>query len=95
MDELSLRLKIADRDYPMKVKTVEEKNVRAAAKLVNEKLKTFKTQFGIDDKQDLLAMVAFDSMIKILAGNEDYLDQTETYQILEKLNQQLKSHLED
>ncbi|WP_416376053.1 cell division protein ZapA [Roseivirga sp.] len=47
----------------MKVKPEEEQRVRNAGKLINEKLRSFKDQFGIDDKEDLLAMVAFDSMI--------------------------------
>jgi cell division protein ZapA len=66
MGELSIKIKIADRDYPMKVDAGEEENIRFAAKLIGEKLKFFKDQFGIDDKQDLLAMVAFDSMVEKL-----------------------------
>ncbi|MEQ9593482.1 MAG: cell division protein ZapA, partial [Cyclobacteriaceae bacterium] len=53
MDELSIKIKIADREYPMKVKLKEEERIRAAGKLVNEKLKHYRSQFGIDDKQDL------------------------------------------
>jgi cell division protein ZapA len=59
MEELSIKIKIADREYPMKVKGVDEERVRTASRLINEKLKSYKEQFGIDDKQDLLAMVAF------------------------------------
>nr|WP_323757536.1 cell division protein ZapA [Roseivirga sp.] len=63
VDILSIKIKIGDREYPMKVKPEEEQRVRNAGKLINEKLRSFKDQFGIDDKEDLLAMVAFDSMI--------------------------------
>ena len=73
MDELSIRIRIADREYPMKVKFEEEERVRAAAKWVNERLKTLRDQFGTDDKQDLLAMVAFDSMVQKLALEEKRL----------------------
>ena len=58
MEELSIKIKIADREYPMKVKRNEEERVRAAGKLINEKLKSYREQFGLDDKQDLLAMTA-------------------------------------
>ena len=58
MDKLSIKLKIADREYPMRVEPDEEELIRKAGKIVNEKIKEFKSQFGIDDKQDLLAMVA-------------------------------------
>ena len=39
MDELSVKIKIADREYPMKVKRLEEERVRAAGKIINEKIK--------------------------------------------------------
>lgn len=93
MDELSLRLKIADREYPMKVKSVEEEKVRKAAKMVNEKLKVFRNQFGIDDKQDLLAMVAFDCMIKFIKEHDQHSDDGELQELLDNINQKLSEHL--
>lgn len=66
MGELSVKLKIADREYPMRVKSDEEARVRKAGKLINDKLRTYREQFGIDDKQDLLAMVAFDFLMEKL-----------------------------
>ncbi|HBK87881.1 MAG: cell division protein ZapA [Cyclobacteriaceae bacterium] len=71
MDELSIKIKIADREYPMKVKRHEEERVRAAGKLINEKLKSYREQFGLDDKQDLLAMTAFDCLIQKMEAEED------------------------
>jgi cell division protein ZapA len=78
MEELSIKIKIAEREYPMKVKRDEEEKVRAAGKLINEKLKHYKEQFGIDDKQDLLAMVAFDTVVQKQTSEEDHrqIDQT-------------------
>jgi len=61
--ELSIKIKIADREYPMKVKADDEERIRRAGKIINQKLKAYRDQFGIDDKQDLLAMVAFDCLI--------------------------------
>ena len=71
MEELSVRIKIADREYPMKVSLEDEAQVRQAGKLINDKIKTYRTQFGIDDKQDLLAMVAFDSLVAKLTTEEN------------------------
>ena len=70
MDELSIKIKIGDREYPMKVKKHEEERVRAAGKLINEKLKSYRDQFGLDDKQDLLAMTAFDCVVEKMAAEE-------------------------
>lgn len=84
MDELSIKIKIADREYPMKVKRNEEERVRAAGKLINEKLKSYREQFGLDDKQDLLAMTAFDSIVEKMAAEEsdNAVDQT----VVDKIN---------
>ncbi|MEQ9593324.1 MAG: cell division protein ZapA, partial [Cyclobacteriaceae bacterium] len=78
------KIKIADREYPMKVKLKEEERIRAAGKLVNEKLKHYRSQFGIDDKQDLLAMVAFDCLVEKMADEEnlEVIDQT----VVEKID---------
>lgn len=70
MEQLSIRIKIADREYPMKVKANEEERVRKAGKTINEKLKFYREQFGIDDKQDLLAMVAFDCLIEKMESEQ-------------------------
>lgn len=70
MDELSIKIKIADREYPMKVKVEDEQRVRNAGKIINERIRSYREQFGIDDKQDLMAMVAFDSLIDKLQSEE-------------------------
>ena len=55
----------------MKVKPEDEERVRKASKTINENLKTYREKFGIDDKQDLLAMVAFDSVVAKLTTEEN------------------------
>ncbi len=84
MDELSIKIKIADREYPMKVKRKDEERLRAAGKLINEKLKQYRDQFGIEDKQDLLSMVAFDCVVDKMKNEENLqvIDQT----VIEKVN---------
>jgi cell division protein ZapA len=88
MEELSIRIKIADREYPMKVKRTDEERVRMAGKLINEKFKFYREQFGIDDKQDLLAMVAFDCLVDKMAADENHsvIDQT-VFEKVSQLNQ--------
>lgn len=81
MAMLSIKIKISDKDYVMKVDESDEENVRLAAKLLNEKLKMFKEQYGIEDKVDLLAMVAFDTSVNHLkqkneiANADQYLNE--------------------
>ena len=71
MADLSIKLKIANREYPMRVKAEDEERIRKAGKGINEKLRKYKDQFGIDDNQDLLAMVAFDCLVEKMKSEED------------------------
>jgi cell division protein ZapA (FtsZ GTPase activity inhibitor) len=70
MQTLAIKLKIGDREYPMRVKIEDESKIRHAGKLINEKLRKYKDEFGLDDTQDLLAMVAFDCMVESLETKE-------------------------
>ncbi len=56
MGEISIKITIADRVYPLKINIEEEENVRRAAKLVNDRLKEFQDNYAVRDKQDLLSM---------------------------------------
>ncbi len=58
MEELiAVNVVIADRTYRLKLKPADEEKVRHTAKLVNEKLLEYKTQFAGKDMQDYIAMV--------------------------------------
>ncbi|UXP30672.1 cell division protein ZapA [Reichenbachiella agarivorans] len=94
MGELSIKIKIGNREYPMKVPAQEEATIRAAGKKINEKLKFYQEQFHIDDKQDLLAMVAIDSYVQLLQSSEtrQIIDETAMEQI-SKLNQLISESL--
>ena len=85
MEKLSIRIKISDREYPMKVDPEDEENIRKAGKIINERLKAYREKFGIDDKQDLLAMVAFDSTVERLKT------EGKTHQLDDSIEQKLVS----
>ena len=94
MDTLSIRIKIGDREYPMKVKVDDEAKIRRAGKLINDKLKRYREEFGLDDRQDLLAMVAFDCMVEAMEVNEvNSEDSEQISSTLSSINNQLKSLL--
>jgi cell division protein ZapA len=94
MEALSVKIKIGDREYPMKVKAVDEAKIRHAGKLINDKLKRYRDEFGLDDRQDLLAMVAFDSMVESMDQNKINTDDSEMVNSsIVRVNAQLKSLL--
>ena len=70
MAELSIKIKIGNREYPMRVKAEDEERIRKAGKILNEKIRHYQNQFGIDDSQDLISMVAFDCVVEKLKRDE-------------------------
>ena len=44
--------------------------------MLNEKIKSYRNQFGIEDNQDLLAMVAFDCLVDKMK-NEETIESTD------------------
>jgi cell division protein ZapA len=58
MAEISLKILIAGRTYPLTIKKEDEQSVQNAAKMINEKVKEFEQNYSVRDKQDLLAMSA-------------------------------------
>lgn len=66
MEELAIKIKIYNRQYPMKVHPKDEALVRKAAENINNQLKAYEEKFHHIDIQDLLAMVAFDCLVENL-----------------------------
>lgn len=66
MDELSIKVNIADRFYPLNINPQQEELVRKAAKLINDKLKIYEKQFSVRDKQDILSMCALELATELL-----------------------------
>lgn len=94
METLSIKIKIGDREYPMKVKAEDEARIRRAGKLINDKLKRYREEFGLDDRQDLLAMVAFDCMVETMELNEVSSESSEKIKsTIKQINDQLTSAL--
>lgn len=94
METLAIRLKIGAREYPMRVKMEDEAKIRRAGKLINEKLRKYKDEFGLDDIQDLLAMVAFDCMVESLDSSEvDAEDSAKIQDSIAQINSILSASL--
>ncbi|MEX8547920.1 cell division protein ZapA [uncultured Mucilaginibacter sp.] len=56
MGDISIKINIADRVYPLKVNMEEEEVIRRAAKLINDRIKEYQENYAVKDKQDLLSM---------------------------------------
>ena len=56
MSELSIKVNIGGRSYPLTIQRSEEEKIRKAASKINENLKELKNNYAVIDTQDLLAM---------------------------------------
>ncbi len=77
--DISIKINIGDRVYPLKISAREEEYVRKAAKLLNEKMGFFNSNFSVKDKVDGLAMAALEFAVDSLnKSNENiqYKQQT-------------------
>lgn len=87
MSELTIKINILGREYPIKVTVEEEDKFKEANLLVEEKVKLFRDTFKINDNQDLLAMVAFDAVVDKLNSRVALEDEKD------KSSEQLRSLL--
>jgi len=82
---LNINILIGDRSYPMKVKADEEAGIRNAAKLVNEKMKSFQHIYEGRDKQDFLAMTALLFAVELPKQEQTQVDKEVLEESLNKL----------
>ena len=75
IDNLKIKVTIADRVYPLTIKNErEEEGIRLAVKKINEMVKQFEQNYEVRDKQDVLAMCALQFASKI---EQKGIEQTE------------------
>lgn len=75
MGEISIKVNIADRVYPLRVDVKEEEIIRYAAKLINEKIKELQENYAVRDKQDLLSMCVLQYATGMLKAERNLKDQ--------------------
>eukprot|EP01132_Coremiostelium_polycephalum_P015781 gene15781-19024_t len=75
MGEISIKITISDRIYPLKVNTEEEEIVRRAAKIINERIKDYQENYAVRDKQDLLSMAVLHYATAVLRVENKVQDQ--------------------
>ena len=93
MSDLSIKINIANRIYPLTVKSTEEEGIRKTAKMINERIKEYEQDYAVKDKQDLLAMCALeygtsnDNAVKQFTEADTLLSEVKS------LNEQIKEIL--
>jgi len=65
-DMLSIKVQIAERFYPLKIKRQDEEKIRQAARLINDKVLQYKQRYTDKDTQDFVAMAALQFVINLI-----------------------------
>lgn len=90
MGDISIKINIADRVYPLKVNTEEEEIIRRAAKLINDRIKDYQENYAVKDKQDLLSMcVLHYATTSLKAEKQVMIEDTEVTEKVYQLDQLL------
>ena len=63
---LSIKVQIAERFYPLKIKRQDEEKIRQAARLINDKVLQYKQRYTDKDTQDFMAMAALQFVINLI-----------------------------
>lgn len=74
MSEVSIKVNIAGRTYPLTVKSLEEAGIRQAEQAIEESIQVFQKNYAVKDKQDLLAMAALQMSAKAQVNNEPKIE---------------------
>ena len=65
-EQLSIKVQVAERFYPLKIKRQDEEKIRKAAKLINDRVLQYKQRYTDKDAQDFMAMAALQFVINLL-----------------------------
>ncbi len=71
MEEVSIKVTIAGRVYPLKIKKVDEDRILKAAGLLNDRIKEYEQQYAVTDKLDLVAMCAIQFASEFINVSEE------------------------
>ena len=91
---LSIKIKIANRTYPMTINQDSEENIRSSVKKIEERIKFYEKNYAIQDRQDVLAMCLIETAAKLESVSNNTSKEDQDVQIkLESINSTLSEIL--
>ena len=93
MSQLSIKVNIAGRTYPLTIERSEEEMIRKAADNINASIKDLKENYAVKDIQDLLAMTALQLSTKSNTISKE-VDDDKVANELKALDKELSDFLE-
>ena len=89
MEEISIKINLGGREYPLRIKKDDEVKLRETVEKINSNIKNLEKEFGIKDKQDLLAMTALQLLNQPLQENVNPKQMQELQDQLQSINEML------
>ena len=93
---LSVKVSIANRNYPLRISSEEQEKVLRAAENINKRIKDLEESYAVKDKQDLLAMCALQFASEAMGTKHNTSDQSkkEIQENISFLHQMIDEYLE-
>jgi cell division protein ZapA len=93
---LSVKVSIANRNYPLRITAEEQEKVLRAAENINKRIKDFEENFAVKDKQDLLAMCALQFASEAMGAKQNNSESSkkEIQERFSDLNKMIDEYLE-
>ena len=70
MQQLKIKVTVANRIYPLTIKRKDEEGVRKAVKTIEDRLKLYEAKFEARDTQDLLSMCLLEMAVKVSVDDQ-------------------------
>ena len=70
MQQLKIKVTVANRVYPLTINRKDEEGVRKAVKTIEDRLKLYEAKFEARDTQDLLSMCLIEMAVKVFADDK-------------------------
>lgn len=87
-ESIKIKIKIADRVYPLSIEANQEESIRIAAKKIEAMIKQLEQSYAVRDKQDVLAMCALQYSTKLenISNNKENNLSKEKDKVLELID---------
>ena len=93
-NKIKIKVKIADRIYPLTIRPEQEEAIRLSVKKIDQMIKQLEQSYAVRDKQDVLAMCSLRYATKLIQKNNfDDVKNKENLKKLSNINELIKEHI--
>ena len=92
--KIKIKVKIADRVYPLTIQPEQEEVIRSSVKKIDQMIKQLEESYAVRDKQDVLAMCSLQYATKLIQKDNSEDDRNkENLKNISNLNELIKEHI--